>query len=296
MTTTRVLGNVDVRRPSAAWSLVRLSRPQQWHKGLMVYAAPAAAGVLDRPDLLLRATIAAIAFVLLSVAVYAFNDVQDAADDRRHPSKRNRPVASGVLPRTAAWTWGVVTGLVGLACASTLGGQTLGIGAFYLLTSLLYVYWLKRVAVVDVVVVALGFVLRAIAGGTATGIELSTWFLAVSLFGALFLVAGKRRAQLGSKRFAGPAYTANWLDQLLTVSLLGTSLSYGLWAYQYLGPDMHSIPLAVSFVPFLTGLLRYALLVSAGHGERPEADLFRDPVLLLTGLSWAITVGIGLYL
>jgi len=296
MTTTRVLADIRVRRPSTAWSLVRLSRPQQWHKGLMVYAAPAAAGVLDRPDLLLRATVAAFSFVLLSVAVYAFNDVQDADDDRGHPRKRTRPVASGAVSRGTAWVWGLLTGLVGLACASTLGTPTLGIGAFYLVTSLLYVYWLKQVAVVDVVVVALGFVLRAVAGGTATGIPLSTWFLAVALFGALFLVAGKRRAQLGSKRFAGPAYTATWLDQLLTVSLLGTSLCYGLWAYQFLGPDMHSVPLALSFVPFLTGLLRYALLVSAGHGERPEADLFRDPVLLLSGLAWAVTVGIGLYL
>lgn len=295
MTAPTIAEPAVTRRPSAQ-SFLRLSRPHQWHKSLMVYAAPAAAGILDQPLALVRSTVAAAAFLLLSIAVYAFNDVQDVESDRRHPRKRHRPVASGALSRTSAWAWGATTGLAGLATASILGPATLGVAAFYLLISLLYVFWLKQVAVVEVVVVALGFVVRAVGGGTATAIQLSSWFLAVSLFGALFLVAGKRRAQLHAKRDGGPAYPIEWLDQLFTVALLGGALSYGIWAFQYLGPDTHSAPLAFSFVPFLTGLLRYAFLVSTGHGERPETDLLRDPVLLITGLTWAAAVGLGLYL
>jgi decaprenyl-phosphate phosphoribosyltransferase len=92
------------------------------------------------------------------------------------------------------------------------------------------------------------------------------------------------------------AYSAAWLDQLTTVALLGTSISYGLWAFQYLGHDVFRELLAVSFLPFLTGLLRYGLLVSSGRGELPEHEIFRDRVLLVAGLSWAVLVGSGLYL
>jgi len=150
--------------------------------------------------------------------------------------------------------------------------------------------------------VALGFVLRAAAGATATRVPISNWFLMVSLFGALFLVAGKRQAErkkttanAGSRPVLA-AYSTAWLDQLTTLALLGASISYGLWAFQYLGADVVRQLLTVSFVPFLTGLLRYGLLVSNGRGEMPEHEIFRDRVLLVAGLAWAVLVGAGLYL
>lgn len=291
-----------VRRSAGGWSLLRLSRPQQWHKSAMLFAAPAAAGVIDQQHALLRAAIAAVAFTLLSIAVYALNDVRDAPDDRRHPRKQYRPVASGLLSPTVAVIWAVATAVAGLAVITPMGVPTLGLGVAYLLTQLLYVFGLKHIAVVDVVAVALGFVLRAAAGATATAVPVSNWFLLVSLFGALFLVAGKRRAERGSttadarSRPVLAAYTSAWLDQLTTVALLGTSLSYGLWAFQYLGDDVFRQLLTVSFLPFLTGLLRYGFLVSTGRGELPEHELFRDRVLLIAGLFWAALVGAGLYL
>ncbi|MDX6258515.1 MAG: decaprenyl-phosphate phosphoribosyltransferase, partial [Kribbellaceae bacterium] len=252
-----------VLRTSRARSLLKLSRPQQWHKAVMLYAAPAAAGVIDQPHSLLRATIAAVAFILLSIAVYALNDVRDAADDRRHPRKQYRPVASGALSPAAATAWAVGAATAGLAVVAALGVPTVALGIAYLVVQLLYVFGLKHIAVVDVIAVALGFVLRAAAGATATAVPVSNWFLLVSLFGALFLVAGKRRAERGAgtvdarTRPVLAAYTAAWLDQLTTVALLGTSLSYGLWAFQYLGEDVFRQLLTVSFLPFLTGLLRY---------------------------------------
>lgn len=292
--------------PSRLRSLLRLSRPQQWHKSLMLFAAPVAAGVISHPLALLRATVAAAAFILLSIAIYALNDVRDAPDDRRHPLKQYRPVAAGALSPVAARVWGIAAGLAGLAMAGLLGLPTLLVGLAYLVAQLLYVYGLKHVAVVDVILVALGFVLRAAAGGTATRVPVSSWFLVVSLFGSLFLVAGKRQSER-TKTNADPradamsrpvlaAYSAAWLNQLTTVALLGTTMSYGLWAFQYLGADLVRQLLTVSFVPFLTGLLRYGLLVSNGRGEMPEHEIFRDRVLLIAGLAWALLVGAGLYL
>ncbi|TDO51766.1 decaprenyl-phosphate phosphoribosyltransferase [Kribbella sp. VKM Ac-2527] len=291
-----------VLRTSRAASLLRLSRPQQWHKAVMLFAAPVAAGVIDQPHALLRATVAAAAFILLSVGIYAFNDVRDAPDDRRHPRKQHRPVASGAVSPMVALVWGCAGVVAGLTIAGSLGIPTFLIGFGYLAVQFAYVFGLKHIAVVDVVAVALGFVLRAAAGGTATGVAVSNWFLLVSLFGALFLVAGKRRAERSSttsdarSRPVLAAYSASWLDQLTTVALLGTVLSYGLWAFQYLGDDVIRQLLTVSFLPFLTGLLRYGLLVSTGRGELPEHEIFRDRVLLLAGLLWAVLVGAGLYL
>jgi decaprenyl-phosphate phosphoribosyltransferase len=288
--------------PSRLRSLLRLSRPQQWHKSLMLFAAPVAAGVISHPLALLRATVAAAAFILLSIAIYALNDVQDAPDDRRHPLKQFRPVAAGALSPVAARIWGIAAGLAGLAMAGLLGLPTFLVGLAYLVAQLLYVYGLKHVAVVDVILVALGFVLRAAAGGTATRVPVSSWFLVVSLFGSLFLVAGKRQAERrkttvdARSRPVLAAYSTAWLDQLTTVALLGTTMSYGLWAFQYLGADLVRQLLTVSFVPFLTGLLRYGLLVSNGRGEMPEHEIFRDRVLLIAGLAWALLVGAGLYL
>ncbi|WP_427896153.1 decaprenyl-phosphate phosphoribosyltransferase [Kribbella sp. GL6] len=289
-----------VRREGTARSLLRLSRPQQWHKAVMLFAAPAAAGALESPGVVLRAAIAAVGFILLAVAIYAFNDIRDAPDDRRHPRKQSRPIASGALSPLVAGVFGVTAALSGLAVVSGLGWRTFALAAAYLVAQVLYVTGLKHVAVIDLVIVALGFVLRAAAGGTATGLPVSHWFLLVSLFGAMFLVTGKRKAEhhAAGNAVSRPvlaAYPSSWLDQVMTVALLGTALSYGMWAFQYLGHDVYRELLAVSFLPFFTGLLRYALLVSTGRGEEPEHEIFRDRVLLVAGLSWAALVAIGLY-
>jgi decaprenyl-phosphate phosphoribosyltransferase len=292
---------VVVPREARGRALLRLSRPQQWHKAAMLFAAPAAAGALESPLIVVRAAVAAIGFILLSVAIYAFNDIRDAPDDRRHPRKRLRPVASGAVSPAVAAVFGVIAALLGLAIASCLGRSTFGLATAYLVAQVLYVVGLKHVAVVDLVIVALGFVLRAAAGGTATGLPVSHWFLLVSLFGAMFLVTGKRKAEHAAagnavSRPVLAAYSTSWLDQVMTVALLGTALSYGMWAFQYLGHDVYRELLAVSFLPFFTGLLRYALLVSTGRGEEPEHEIFRDRVLLIAGLTWAALLAIGLYL
>lgn len=300
MTSVRTRLRPAAQGESTVRALLRLSRPQQWHKAVMLFAAPAAAGALESPAIVVRAAIAAAGFVLLAVAIYAFNDIRDASDDRRHPRKRLRPVASGALSPATAAVFGVSTALLGLAVMSGLGWQTFSIAGVYLATQVLYVAGLKHIAVVDLIIVALGFVLRAAAGGTATGLPVSNWFLLVSLFGAIFLVTGKRKAEHSTSgnavsRPVLAAYPSSWLDQVMAVALLGTALSYGMWAFQNLGHDVYRELLAISFVPFLTGLLRYALLVSTGRGEEPEHEIFRDRVLLVAGLIWAALLGVGLY-
>jgi decaprenyl-phosphate phosphoribosyltransferase len=290
----------NTSREAPLRALVRLARPQQWHKAMMVFAAPAAAGALTSPTVVARALLAAVGFTLLAVAIYAFNDIRDAPDDRRHPRKRRRPVAAGTISPSVAAVFGALAALLGLVVAGRLGWPTFGMALAYLSAQILYVLGLKHVAVIDLVIVALGFVLRAAAGGTATGLPESHWFLLVSLFGAMFLVTGKRKAEYGAvgnavSRPVLAAYPTSWLDQVMTVSLLGTALSYGMWAFQYVHHDAYRELLAVSFLPFLTGLLRYALLVSTGRGEEPEHEIYRDRVLLVAGLTWATLLTIGLY-
>jgi decaprenyl-phosphate phosphoribosyltransferase len=290
----------NTSREAPLRALVRLARPQQWHKAMMVFAAPAAAGALTSPTVVARALLAAVGFTLLAVAIYAFNDIRDAPDDRRHPRKRRRPVAAGTISPSVAAVFGALAALLGLVVAERLGWPTFGMALAYLSAQILYVLGLKHVAVIDLVIVALGFVLRAAAGGTATGLPESHWFLLVSLFGAMFVVTGKRKAEHGAvgnavSRPVLAAYPTSWLDQVMTVSLLGTALSYGMWAFQYVHHDAYRELLAVSFLPFLTGLLRYALLVSTGRGEEPEHEIYRDRVLLVAGLTWATLLTIGLY-
>jgi decaprenyl-phosphate phosphoribosyltransferase len=288
--------------PSA---LLRLARPAQWPKNLLVLAAPAAAGVVVHPVALGRAAAAAVAFVLASVAVYAANDVRDAEDDRRHPVKRYRPVASGQVAPPVAVALSVAAALGGLTVAAALGLPTLALVAAYLAMSAAYVVRLKHVPVVDLVVVASGFVLRSLGGATAARLTVSNWFLLVSLFGALFIVCAKRRAELrdlgaaARTRPALAAYSTDWLSQVLGMSLTGTVLSYALWAFQ--PADLHTVRavLAVSVLPVLVGLLRYLLLVDtvgAGDAERPEVALLSDRVVLVSGAVWVALIAWGLYL
>jgi decaprenyl-phosphate phosphoribosyltransferase len=302
--------------------LLTLTRPSQWLKNLLVLAAPTAAGLLESPPAIGRALTAAVAFTAASIAVYALNDVRDAEFDRRHPVKRARPVASGAVGVGAALALSALAAAAALALAVALGAATvLTIGA-YLTVSGAYTVFLKRLPVLEMMAVASGFVLRALAGAAANHIAVSNWFLLVSLFGALYLVAGKRSAEAAAAAAASTAaasttgattgatagadpsrtrpvlavYPAAWLQQVVTVALGGTLISYAMWAFQTVGEDVFAPLLAASVVPFLIVLLRYGLLLSAdGDGERPERLLVSDPMILAAGVIWGLMVLVGLY-
>ncbi len=294
------LRRLGVRR--LARDVLALGRPRQWPKNALVLAAPAAGGVLLRPQALQRSLLATVAFVAASSAVYALNDVLDADADRRHPTKRHRPVASGALSPRVAVILAAVAAATSVGLAAALGWLTPVIVLCYLGISAAYAVRLKHVPVLDVVVVATGFVLRALAGASAVRLHVSSWFLLVSLFGALFIVAAKRRAELRSlgpgaqTRTALDAYTGDWLSQVLVMSLTGTLISYASWAFQVTGRDTVRPVLALSVLPVLVALLRYLLLVDRGEGERPEQSLVGDGVLLVCALTWVALMGWGLYL
>ncbi|WP_088288659.1 decaprenyl-phosphate phosphoribosyltransferase [Kineosporia sp. A_224] len=297
------------RDRSVGRALLDLARPGQWHKNVLVLGAPVAGGLLRDPAAMGRAAVMVAAFVAASVAVYATNDVRDADLDRLHPRKRHRPVASGRLRSRWAITLSVTAAAVALGLSGLLGAPSVLVVAAYLASSLAYAFWFKHVAVLDIVLVAGGFALRALGGAAATHLAVSNWFLLVTLFGSLCLVAGKRSAE-GRGADAAPGhpaaaavtrpvlaqYPTAWLQQVLTLALTGCFVAYAMWAFQYVGTDVFHPLLAASVVPFLIGVLRYGLLVSQGDGEEPERVVLRDRTLLAAGAVWAGTVVISLYL
>jgi len=185
------------RRPSLVRSFVREARPKQWVKNVLVFAAPGAAGVLTEPDQLGRTLIAFAAFCLAASGTYFLNDAMDAEADRQHPKKRYRPVAAGLISTAQAKVTAVVLIVLALAVSAPLnGGRLVVVVAAYVLVTVSYTLWLKHEPVLDLGCVAAGFGLRAIAGAYATDVPLSNFFLIVVGAGSLFIVAGKRHAEL----------------------------------------------------------------------------------------------------
>ena len=290
---------------SVAAGFVRTARPLQWTKNLLVFAAPGAAGVLDNWPELGQAIVAFVAFCLAAGGVYFWNDSLDVDADRRHPTKRFRPIAAGVISVRTGQIVGSVLLVAGCGVAGLTGRwQTVGILVTYVVTTIAYSVWLKHVAVVDLVVIASGFVLRAAAGAVAVDVEMSKWFVLCTVFGSLFIVTGKRYAELremgsdaGDVRPALAAYTPGYLRVVLTMSCGAAIISYCQWAFETKELSNSDLPFyELSIVPMLTALLRYALVLEDGHGAAPEEVFANDRVLQLLGLAWVVLFGLGVYL
>ncbi len=288
---------------SSLRALVRAARPRQWVKNLLLVAAPGAAGRLGDADVLLRTGIAIIAFCLVSSAMYLINDVVDAPADRLHPSKRSRPIASGHVPARAALGTSAAALAVGVGVGAILGWAFLGVLGIYVGLTLSYTLWLRRVAVLDVAVVASGFVVRAIAGGVATDTPISRWFLILVSFGSLFVVAGKRHSEYlalgedrGSVRSTLTFYTLPYLRYMWMMSSAVAITAYCLWAFEQ-PHTTAGVPWSeLSAVPFVLAVLRYALLLETGRGGAPEELILGDRVLMAIAVAWAVVYGVGVYL
>jgi decaprenyl-phosphate phosphoribosyltransferase len=266
-------------------------RPRQWIKNLLVVAAPGAAGALARDDVPLRVTFAFVAFCLLASGIYAVNDVRDAPEDRLHPRKRYRPVAAGELAPRVALGVGATLMIAGLVCCALVRPALALVGAGYLALTLTYSTVWRRIAFVDLTVIAGGFVLRAVAGGVAAPVTLSRWFLLVVTFGAVFVAAGKRHAELqgaGGARAGGRRVLRHYTEARLRVVFM---LSLALALTAYLGwAVLGGEPLrAITIAPFAGCLVRYSLLLRRGAGEAPEELVLHDRWLRLFGLLWIIT-------
>lgn len=282
-------------------ALVGLWRPRQWLKNALVFAAPGAAGVLTDADVIGPTLVAFAAMCLAASGIYCINDAHDAAHDRRHPTKRHRPVASGRVPVGLAVGCGIAFLTLAIAAGAAVEPVLGLVVAAYVAQSVAYVYLLKRVAVVDIVTIAGGFVLRALAGAAATGVPVSNWFFIVTSFGALLMAAGKRSAELVQagedaveQRAVLAEYTPSFLQSLRTTSLGLVLIAYCLWAFERAAEIDPSIPLyRISIGPFAIALLRYSLLLDRGRGAAPEDAIFEDHVLLLAALAWAALFGVG---
>lgn len=283
--------------PSA---LLRLARPQQWAKNVLVVAAPGAAGVLFEARSIVKTLIAFVCFCIAASGTYYWNDALDVQADRMHPKKRFRPIAAGEVPVALAKQVGTVMLFASVALAFAATWHLALVVGGYVAITFAYSQWLKHEPVLDLATVAAGFVLRAVAGGVACGVSISNWFLIVAAAGSLFVVTGKRTAehmQLGADaslhRRSLAGYSMAYLGYVRAVSSSIAILAYCLWAFEASGRTGNQVWFQLAIIPFVLGVLRYALLLDHGEGGAPEELLMSDRVLLLIGLAWIICFGIA---
>jgi len=283
-------------------ALLSALRPRQWTKNAVVLAAFFFA-LGDREQqigvaLLGRAALAALLFCALSSAVYLMNDARDAELDRAHPVKRRRPIASGVLPVWAALAWAAGLAAAALAGAWRLRPALLEVFSAYLALQILYTFSLKRVPLVDLFVIAIGFVLRALAGGVALGVRISPWLLLCTLLLALFLGLCKRRHEL-LRQADGPVtrpalagYSERLLDQFIAIISAATIVSYSIYTFW---PDtvakFGTARLGLTIPLVIFGVFRYLDLVYRHElGDQPEQALLTDLPLLADIALYGVTV------
>ena len=285
----------DEKRRGLPMALLRLARPQQWSKNVLVLAAPGAAGVLLEARSIVKTLIAFVCFCLAASGTYCWNDALDVDADRMHPKKRARPVASGQVSVSTAKRFGSILLVVGIALSFAATWHLALVVGGYVVTTLAYSVWLKHEPVLDLATVAAGFVLRTVAGGVAVGVSISNWFLIVAASGALFVVTGKRSAEhsalgeeAGLHRRALAQYSTAYLGYVRAVSSTIAILAYCLWAFEASAKSGSPVWFQLAIIPFVLGVLRYALLLDQGEGGAPEEVLLRDRVLLMIGVSWVV--------
>jgi len=278
-------------------AVVRSLRPRQWTKNLLVAAAPLAAGSLFEAPVWWQTLVAFVAFCALSGAVYLVNDVVDIESDRAHPRKRLRPIPAGDLSVRTALVVAAVLGVAAIA-GGTAVDRDLGILLLtYAVLQVAYSLRLKHEPVLDLAVVSVGFLMRAVSGGLAAGLPLSDFFLMVAGFGSLFMVAGKRYSELHSlgseagTRRSLVRYTDSYLRFVWSIAATSTALAYCLWAFEQ---DGGGVPWqSISIVPFVLGLLRYAVDIDVGRAAEPEDIILADRGLQAIGLVWFVLVCLG---
>jgi 4-hydroxybenzoate polyprenyltransferase len=274
-------------------------RPQQWTKNSVVLAALIFAERLYHLPSLLLAGGAFAVFCILSGAVYLVNDLADLEGDRRHPVKRLRPLPSGALPAWWAKAAVVALALIGMGASVAIGSQFAAVSALYFGLMVAYSLALKNFVVIDVLVVAMGFVLRALAGAVAIGVAFSQWLLVCTLLIALFLALAKRRQELTllaegaaqHRRILGE-YSPYLLDQMIAVVTASTVVSYALYTLAPETVSKFGTDRLVWTLPFVVyGILRYLYLVHQKEGGgNPTEVLLNDRPILVTVALWAATV------
>lgn len=289
--------------------LFRVARPRQWTKNVLVFVAPGAAGVLLHRAVLLHSLGAFGIFCVAASGTYFLNDSFDAEADRAHPTKRNRPIAAGVVPVASGFAIGLVLLAASLGLALALAGWHLVVVmGVYGAINIVYSAGLKNEPILDLAAVSSGFVLRAIAGGLASGVALSNWFIIVASFGSLLIVTGKRSGEqrlLADHRTAQSdvrqtlgTYTPSFLQAVRTLSAAVTVTAYCLWAFEraaQIHPGRDPIWFQLTIVPFVIALLHIVRILDSGAGAAPEELAIHDHRLQVYGVAWVALFAIGIY-
>ena len=275
-------------------NLIIACRPKQWIKNLLVFAVPLASGDLLDREVFMKTIISAVAFTAISAATYLFNDISDVEEDRLHSTKKLRPIAAGTLTIGSARLVSGVLVLLSIGLVAGVGAWNLGLVLIgYSLLQVLYQGFLKKTALFDLVAVAAGFLLRAVAGGVASAILISPWFLTVTFCAALFMISGKRYSELinqGSTKGTRSAllkYSEQYLHLIWTSSMVMTIVFYLLWSVEIGSKGNGWLVLSTS-IPFALAILLYAQHVDGGKAESPENVVFDDRRIQLMGGIWII--------
>ena len=289
----------DIRTRPVAAEVIRSLRPHQWTKNLFVFAGLIFGQKLLQADALAAAVLAFAIFCALSSAVYLINDVRDRDADRRHPIKSQRPIAAGRVSVGSALTIAGFLSSVALVAAFAILPPTFGvIAAVYLVLLSLYSFSLKHVVILDVLTIAVGFVLRAWAGAAAVVVEFSHWLLLLMLLGALFLALNKRRAELvalgdasGTRRSLAD-YSPQLLDQMISIVASATVLGYAFYTIDQETVTKFGTERLLWTVPFpLYGLFRYLYLVhQRASGDNPSEILITDGPIIACVVLWVVVV------
>ncbi|MBU6514557.1 MAG: decaprenyl-phosphate phosphoribosyltransferase [Acidobacteria bacterium] len=287
-------------------ALASAMRIPQWVKNGLLVVAPGASGTLFHRSVLANTVVAFAAFCCLSSSVYILNDLRDVESDRTHPTKRYRAIAAGQLSRARALGAAAVLATIALLLPLLInrpGGFYL-ILVLYLVETLSYVFWLKNTVIVELGLVTSGFFLRSYGGAVASHIPVSTWFLIVVTFGALFLVVGKRSAELrhvgATNRAVLSEYTSEFLHSALTMSATVVVTAYCLWAIDTSSTGLSSIkhvviPVRLSMVPVVLAILFIMRGAESSDGESPEDLLLKNRTVQVLAVVWLALIVGGTY-
>ena len=299
-----------VRTPGNPRGVVRAlasaMRIPQWVKNGLLVVAPGASGTLFHRSVLANTMFAFASFCCVASSMYLLNDLRDIDSDRQHPTKRLRAIASSELSRGAALSTAGILAVVGLTIPLFIhhpSGFYLILG-LYIAETLSYIFWLKNAVIIELGLVASGFFLRSYGGAVASHIPVSTWFLIVVTFGALFLVVGKRSAELrhvgSTNRAVLAEYTTEFLHSALTLTATVVVTAYCLWAIDTSSTGLSSIrhdviPIRLSMVPVVLAILFIIRGAESGEGESPEDLLLKNRTVQILALIWAGLIVGGTY-
>jgi 4-hydroxybenzoate polyprenyltransferase len=278
--------------------LLRLMRPHQWIKNTFVLTGLLFGHAWHNPTLVTQAIIAFVAFCLISSTIYILNDIVDIEQDRHHPSKRKRPLPSGKLKLSTAAAFAVILGSTAMGLASLASSSVVVILLIYAVMNIAYSLKLKHVVILDVFIIATGFMLRILAGTLGLGIPPSQWLLLCGLMVTLFLGFSKRRAEIialsedkTAHRKVLQDYSPVLLDKMIVVTAAGLIMSYSLYTMNPETIHIHGTANLIYTVPFVIyGVFRYIFLLHhQSRGTDTAHDLVRDPHMLIVLLGWLVT-------